>query len=116
MIYSAATPIGDLPCYLPEIGGYFMSKGEQRDVYLSLKAKRTEIRNEIQAIETTMKAAAPFFGTLNRSLAGCQVGNLDWGFYQKLISDLPIKATRYEALKLQVADIEAQLDGFVGME
>jgi hypothetical protein len=116
MIYSTATPTEDLPCYLPEIGGYFMSKGEQRDVYLALKAKRTEIRNEIKAIETTMKAAAPLFNSLGRSLAECHVGNLDWSPYPRLISDLPVKAIRYDALKLQLAEVQADLDGFTGME
>ena len=116
MIYSETTSIADLPCYLPEIGGYYMSKGEQVNVYLGLKTRRTEIRNEIAAIEVIVKAAGPSFGTLSRSLADCAVENLDWGPYQALVAMLPQKTARYGGLKAELAIVQAAIDKFVGFD
>jgi len=113
MIYSAMTPIDELPSYLPEIGGYFMSKSEQREVREILRVREKEILNEIAGIEGKMKAAAPHFNSLNRSLADCQVGNLDWSVYQNLVSELPLKAKRHNALKIELQDVRAQLAKFI---
>jgi hypothetical protein len=113
MIYSATTPIDELPCYLPELGGYFMSKGEQKEIREALRAKEKEILNEIAGIEGKMKAAAPRFNSLSRSLADCQVGNLDWSVYQNLIAELPLGAKRYDVLKIELQDVRAQLAKFI---
>jgi hypothetical protein len=113
MIYCATTPIADLPCYLPEIGGYFMSKGEQRDIRDTLRLREKQILNEIAGIEVDMKAAAPRFSSLSRSLIECQVGNLDWSVYQAVITELPLKARRYDALKMELQDVRGQLAKFI---
>jgi hypothetical protein len=113
MIYSKTTPIEHLPCYLPEIGGYFMSMDEQRIKRDDLRSKEKQIRNEIAGIEVDMKAAAPRFNSLGRSLTDCQVGNLDWSVYQALISELPPKARRYDALKIELESVRAQMAKFV---
>jgi hypothetical protein len=113
MIYSVTTPIEDLPCYLPEIGGYFMSKGEQRDIRDTLKLREKQILNEIAGIEADMKAAAPRFNSLSRSLAECHVGNLDWTVYQAFLAELPLKARRYSALTVELQDVRGQLAKFI---
>jgi hypothetical protein len=113
MIYSATTPIEDLPCYLPEIGGYFMSKSEQDERRDALRSQEKQIMREMAGIETDMKAAAPRFNSLSRSLADCQVGNLDWSVYQNLVAELPSKAKRYEALKIELQNVRAQLAKFI---
>src|ERR1700693_519677 len=112
MIYSATTPIEDLPCYLPAIGGYFMSRGEQKEVRETLKLREKEILNEIAGIEGKMKAAAPRFNSLSRSLTDCQVGNLDWSVYQALISELPHKAERHSGLKIELESVRATVSKF----
>jgi hypothetical protein len=104
------------PCYLPEVGGYFMSKGEQREVYLGLKNRKKEIMNEIAAIDVNLKAAGVLFASLSMSLTECQAGNLDWSRYQKLTSGLPDMGRRYEALKLELANVDAKLDQFIAMD
>ena len=93
-----------------------MSKSGQRAVYLGLKNDRKEVSNEIEAIEAVMKAAGPIFGALSRLLTECQIETLNWSTYQKLISDLPSKASRYGTLKLRLATVQAQLDKFVRMD
>jgi hypothetical protein len=113
MIYSAITPIDDLPCYLPEIGGYFMSKGEQREVRDTLKLREKQILNEIAGIEVEMKAAAPRFSSLSRSLAELAVSNFDWTVYQTFITELPLKARRRDLLKIELQDVRGQLAKFV---
>ncbi len=90
-----------------------MSKGEQNEVRETLKLREKEIRNEIAGIEGKMKAAAPPFNSLSRSLADCQVGNLDWSVYQNLVSELPLKAKRFDALKIELQDVRAQLAKFI---
>jgi len=90
-----------------------MSKGEQKEVREALRAKEKEILNEIAGIEGKMKAAAPRFNSLSRSLADCQVGNIDWTVYQGLIAELPSKARRYDALGIELQDVRAQLAKFI---
>jgi hypothetical protein len=113
MIYSVTTPIEDLPCYLPEIGGYFMSKSEQDERRDALRSQEKQIMREMAGIETDMKAAGPRFNSLGRSLTECQVGNLDWSVYKTLILELPTKARRFDALKIELQDVRAQLAKFI---
>jgi len=116
MIYLQTTPEDEKPCYLPEIGGYFMSKSEQSAIYLNLKARRTSVKNEIAGLEVDLKEAGVLFSALSRSLTACHAANLDWGRYQNLASELPAKAKRYEWLKAELENIQAQLDKFSGLD
>jgi hypothetical protein len=87
-----------------------MSKSEQHANHASLKSQKKKIVNQMAGIEVGLKEAAISFADLSRSLEACQVGNLNWTHYQKLVSNLPYAGRRYEALKLELAGVQAQLD------
>jgi len=93
-----------------------MSERDQREVYANLKDRKKRINNEMAAIESSLKAAVPYLDALSRSLRECAIGNLDWVPYQSILSECPPKAQRYGALKLELADIQAQMDKFVGFD
>jgi len=93
-----------------------MSGGDPRAIYSELKDRRDDISREIAAVESALRAAAPYFTSLSHSLNECQVEDLDWGSYRRLISELPLKASRYEELKLGLAEVQAQLEEFVGFD
>jgi len=56
------------------------------------------------------------FSALGRLLHNRQTGGLEWTRYQKLTSELPYKAGRYEALEVDIEDVQAQLAKFVGFD
>jgi hypothetical protein len=64
------------PCYLPEVWGYFMSEGEQREVYWGLKNRKKEIMNEMAAIDINLKAAGVFFCASKQVAYGVPSGEL----------------------------------------
>jgi hypothetical protein len=89
-----------------------MSREEQDLVYMSLKARLRELQREKAAIESDLKGAAPYFSGLSRSLKELSVGNWDWTALRKYEGELPAKAQRYEELKLELAEVQAQIDKF----
>lgn len=117
MIYSATTPPEEVPYYcLPELGGYFMSKGEQREARETLESEIRDLRKEAASLADKIMAASVPFDRLSRLLKNNQVGNEDWSIYQKLVDELPHQAARYEELKQDLARLQARLDKLTALD
>jgi hypothetical protein len=103
---------GNAAWYTPVQEGYRMTKQEQFEIYLGLKKDCKDIQNEIASLEAYMKKAGEHFAALAERLKGCQLVHISWGLCEKMISDLPSKAGRYQELQATKADKESQLAKF----
>jgi len=102
--------------YLPENGGYQMNRAEQQQVYAGLKDRRRDVGNEIAGIEVLLETEATELAALSELLRTHRVEGIDWGGYQKRIAELPLKAARYQERKIELTNVQAQLDKFIGFD